>query len=53
MQDFPPLKEDIGILNNLHEGYTKGFINTKYDITQMKYRKKIKEINKLMNEKDQ
>ena len=47
------LKEDMGILNNLHEGYTKGFINTKYDITQMKYRKKIKEINKLMNEKDQ
>lgn len=34
------LNEDISILNNIHTKYNKGFMNTKYDITQMKYREK-------------
>ena len=34
------LNEDISILNNIYTKYNKGFMNTKYDITQMKYREK-------------
>ena len=32
------LKEDIRILNGIYDNYIKGFMNTKYDITQLKYR---------------
>ena len=36
------LKEDIDILNNIHIKHAKGYFNTKYDITQIKYRAKLK-----------
>jgi len=32
------LKEDIRILNGIYDNYIKGFMNTKYDVTQLKYR---------------
>ena len=34
------LKEDVGILNNIYDNYIRGFMTTKYDITQLKYRTK-------------
>mgnify|MGYP001353358280 FL=1 len=34
------LKEDVDILNNIYDNYIKGFMNTKFDITQLKYREK-------------
>ena len=34
------LKEDIGIINGIYDNYIRGFMNTKYDVTQLKYREK-------------
>jgi len=34
------LKEDVGIINYIYDDYIKGFMNTKFDITQLKYREK-------------
>ena len=46
------LKEDVGILNNIYDNYIRGFMTTKYDITQLKYRAKWnKEFIKEKNEK--
>ena len=34
------LREDVDILNGIYDNYIKGFMNTKYDITQLKFREK-------------
>ena len=34
------LKEDVDILNGIYDNYIKGFMNTKYDVTQLKFREK-------------
>ncbi len=34
------LKEDIGIISGIYDNHIRGFMNTKYDITQLKYREK-------------
>lgn len=34
------LSEDINILNGIYDDYIKGFMNTKFDVTQLKYREK-------------
>ena len=34
------LREDINILNGIYDNYIKGFMNTKFDQTQLKYREK-------------
>ena len=34
------LREDIEILNGIYDNYIKGFMNTKFDQTQLKYREK-------------
>lgn len=34
------LREDVDILNGIYDNYIKGFINTKFDITQLKFREK-------------
>ena len=34
------LKEDIGIINNIYDKHIRGFMNTKYDVTQLKFREK-------------
>lgn len=39
------LNEDISILNNVYDSYIDGFIHTKYDVTQIKYREKLKKNN--------
>lgn len=39
------LDEDVEILTDIYDVYQKGFMNTKYDITQMNYRKKFKNIS--------
>lgn len=38
MQMDITLKEDIHILNGIYDDYIKGFMNTKFDISQLKYR---------------
>ena len=38
------LNEDINILNTIHDGYARGFMSNKYDITQIKYRQKMKKM---------
>tara|TARA_B100000035_G_C20992940_1_gene551100 strand:- start:446 stop:1513 length:1068 start_codon:yes stop_codon:yes gene_type:complete len=40
------LKEDVDILNNIYDEHNKGFMSTKYDVTQVKYREKIKRLMK-------
>jgi len=40
------LDEDIRILYSIYDDYLLGFMNTKYDVTQMNYRKKV---NNMMN----
>ena len=45
------LKEDINILNGIYDNYVKGFMNTKFDITQIKYREKWN--RQFINEKKQ
>lgn len=34
------LKEDVSIINYIYDDYIKGFMNTRFDITQLKYREK-------------
>ena len=34
------LKEDVDILNTIYDSYIKGFMNTKFDVTQLKFREK-------------
>ena len=36
------LDEDVSIINNIYDDYNKGFMSTKFDITQTKYREKKK-----------
>jgi hypothetical protein len=36
------VKEDLNILNNIYPDYILGFMSNKFDITQIKYRSKIK-----------
>ena len=43
------LQEDVNILNGIYDNYIKGFMNTKFDITQLKYREKVKK--QFVNEK--
>jgi phenylpropionate dioxygenase-like ring-hydroxylating dioxygenase large terminal subunit len=43
------LKEDVSILNNIYDAHIKGFISTKFDITQIKFREKTKLIKKEMD----
>ena len=44
------LDEDVDILKKVHNDYNKGFMSTKFDVTQVKYREKKKKItNKLDN----
>ncbi len=40
------LQEDVNILNNIYDNHVKGFMSTKFDITQIKYREKIKHLKK-------
>ena len=44
------LNEDVAILNGIYDNYIKGFMNTKFDVTQLKYREKIKK--KFITEKN-
>ena len=50
------LREDIHILNGIYDNYTKGFMNTKFDQTQLKYREKWNKLfideNKYLNQKN-
>tara|TARA_A100001015_G_scaffold90632_1_gene100934 strand:+ start:4379 stop:5461 length:1083 start_codon:yes stop_codon:yes gene_type:complete len=34
------LQEDIDIINGIYDNHIRGFMNTKYDVTQLKYREK-------------
>lgn len=43
------LNEDIGILNNIYDPHIRGFMSTKFDITQIKYREKVKRLKRNMN----
>lgn len=43
------LDEDVNILKTVHKDYNKGFMSTKFDVTQTKYREKKK---KLLNKID-
>lgn len=46
------LDEDIRILNRVYDDYILGFMSNKYDITQIKYREKVKRtLRELENEK--
>lgn len=40
MQMDITLKEDIDIINGIYDSHIRGFMNTKYDVTQLKYREK-------------
>jgi phenylpropionate dioxygenase-like ring-hydroxylating dioxygenase large terminal subunit len=44
LQMYITLKEDLKILNNIYDKYQLGFISNKFDITQVKYRSKIRKI---------
>lgn len=56
MQMEITLREDIHILNGIYDNYTKGFMNTKFDQTQLKYREKWNKAfideNKYLNQKN-
>jgi hypothetical protein len=43
------LDEDVNILNQVYDDYFLGFMNTRYDVTQMKYREKMKKLTKYIN----
>lgn len=45
------LDEDIDIINFIYDDYLLGFMSNKFDITQIKYREKIKKILKHYEEK--
>jgi len=50
------LKEDIGIINHIYDNHIRGFMNTKYDLTQLKFREKwnknfFSEKSKIQNKK--
>ena len=45
------LKEDISILDKLYEEYSNGILHTKFDITQLKYRSKKKNLAKLLSKR--
>ena len=38
------LDEDVDILNYIYDDYVKGFMSNKFDITQVKYREKMKQL---------
>ena len=47
------LKEDVDILNSIYDNYVKGFMNTKFDVTQLKFREKWnKQFNSEKNNKN-
>ena len=46
------LKEDVGILNNIYDDFNKGFMSTKFDVTQTKYREKKNKLINLVNKID-
>ena len=43
------LREDVNIINGIYDNHIRGFMNTKYDVTQLKYREKWNK--QVMNEK--
>ena len=47
------LDEDVTILNRIYDDYILGFMSSKYDITQTKYREKVNRINKRLEDTDQ
>jgi hypothetical protein len=38
------LDEDVNILNQIYDDYIRGFMSNKFDVTQTKYREKIKKL---------
>ena len=38
------LDEDVNIINYIYDDYILGFMSNKFDITQIKYRQKMKQI---------
>ena len=38
------LDEDVYILNQIYDDYIRGFMSNKFDVTQTKYREKIKKL---------
>lgn len=40
------LDEDVTILNRIYDDYILGFMSSKYDITQIKYRERVNRLNK-------
>ena len=38
------LDEDVDIINYIYDDYVKGFMSNKFDITQTKYRQKMKKL---------
>jgi len=46
------LDEDVRILNQIYDDYTMGFMSNKFDITQTKYREKVKKILNVNNDKN-
>jgi hypothetical protein len=39
------LDEDVDIINYIYDDYVQGFMSNKFDITQIKYRQKMKQLN--------
>lgn len=46
------LDEDVRILNQIYDDYTMGFMSNKFDVTQTKYREKMKKILNLNDDKN-
>lgn len=46
------LDEDVRILNQIYDEYLLGFMSNKFDITQTKYREKVKKLLNINNNKD-
>jgi len=45
------LDEDVDILNKVYHSHMNGYINTKYDVTQVKYRRKLQVIEEKIRNK--
>ena len=46
------LKEDVDLLHNIYDDFNKGFMSTKFDITQTKYREKKRKIFKIFEKEN-
>lgn len=46
------LDEDVGILNRIYDDYSLGFMSTKFDLTQTKYRGKLNKLKRKLMEAD-